>query len=45
MAQILNLFRCIHCHYEMWVRLNTHYRCPGCQSDDGMMFVTSERRE
>ena len=45
MAEIRHLMRCIRCHYEMWVRINQHYRCPACQSNDGMMYVTSERRE
>ena len=40
MAEILHLFRCLTCHYEIWVRINQRYRCPACQRD-GMMYVTS----
>ena len=44
MAEIVNLFRCLVCGYEMETRLNQRYRCPACQHE-WMSYITSRPRK
>ena len=43
MAEILHLYRCLCCHYEIWVRICQGYTCPACHTK--MDYMTSKNKQ
>jgi len=45
MAEIIHLYRCLLCHYEIEVTIATNYDCPCCQPKRKMAYITSRKRK